>query len=163
MSTFPEFAPLGTLKQIVPMTDPPIPPHQNLPPATFDKELAYRPACKQLEYRGDGGDLVEWGVKMPDGSFLELEELPAMPIVQAHSSLDSRGLCKVNGAIVPIASPRQAIASTRQIVDNVPMQASSGILTIAIVGGLAAIAMVITAIALNRKDADFQAFIGEKE
>ncbi len=90
-----------------------------------------------------------------------MRELPQMPELQAFSSLNDAGICKLHGVEVPIVPPDQAIASTRQIVNNIPMT-KSGIPTIVIIGGLAAIAIVILSIAANLKDKDLQAFVGEE-
>ncbi len=107
-------------------------------------------------------DRIEWGILL-NGTFHKMRELPQMPEIQAFSSLNDAGLCKLHGQEVPIVPPGQAIASTRQIVDNIPMQASSGIPVLAIVGGLAALTIALMAIATSHKDADFRAFVGEKE
>ncbi len=84
-----------------------------------------------------------------------------MPELQAYSSLNDAGICKLHGVEVPIVSPNQAIAGTRQIVNNVPMT-NSGISTIVIIGVLAIGAIAIFAILVNRKDKDLQAFLGEE-
>ncbi|MBP0021296.1 MAG: hypothetical protein J7647_27550 [Cyanobacteria bacterium SBLK] len=100
-----------------------IPVTQRKPPATLEDKIAYRPACDQLQPRGDGQGQTEWGVTMPDGSFLVFTALPSQSKETAHASMGSSGFCKVGGKRIPIVPPRQAIASIRQTVDLVPVQA----------------------------------------
>ena len=86
--------------------DTTIPASQALPPAGFD-QIAFRPACPQLVQVGQANGLTAWTLPMPDGAVVTLLELPPMAIDQAYLTLDSYGLCKVGGDIVPILYSRQ--------------------------------------------------------
>jgi len=83
-----------------------IPPSQALSPAGFD-QVAFRPACPQVVPVGQANGLTAWTLPMPDGAVLTLLELEPMATPQAHVTLDSYGLCKVGGDIVPILYSRQ--------------------------------------------------------
>ena len=136
----------------------PIPPYQNLSPAGHDG-IAYRPGCDQL-INQLVGDRVQWGVQLPDGEFYILGTRPPEPIKQAHAALDAQGLCKVNGAEVPIVSPHQSVASTRQQVENIPHDGTNQKIYSLVLLAIIAIAIVaVVIIASTRTDKDLQAFL----
>lgn len=83
-----------------------IPAHQALPPAGFS-QVAFRPACPQLVPVLQANGLTAWTLPMPDGANLTLLELEPMDEARAHITLDSYGLCKVGGDMVPIIYSRQ--------------------------------------------------------
>jgi hypothetical protein len=83
-----------------------IPPSQALPPAGFD-QVAFRPACVQTVPVGQADGSIAWTLPMPDGLILTLLELPPSGEVEAYMTLDSYGLCKIGGDIVPVLYARQ--------------------------------------------------------
>ena len=102
-----------------------IPASQALPPAGFD-QIAFRPACPQMVQVGQANGLTAWTLPMPDGKVVTLLELPPMAIDQAYLTLDSYGLCKVGGDIVPVLYSRQLPQT--QIVAPVASPTQSGTL-----------------------------------
>lgn len=85
--------------------DTTIPASQALPPAGLD-QVAFRPACAQVVPVGQGNGTA-WTLPMPDGEVITLLELPRLDTSTAWKELDSYGLCKVGGDIVPIIYSRQ--------------------------------------------------------
>ncbi len=78
-----------------------IPGTQAQPPAGHD-DIAFRPACGQVGAIFQANGLNAYTIPLPDGSLRTLVEMPPMPPLQAHKEMDSSGLCKVGGVIVPI-------------------------------------------------------------
>jgi len=87
-----------------------IPLHQQIPPAGFEEELAYRPACSQLKPAGDGAN-TEFFVTRGDGERITLATLPTNELGQNLKTLGDWGLCKSQGETVPLISPQDAIAT----------------------------------------------------
>lgn len=102
----------------------PIPPFQAIPPAGFHDAIAYRPACEQVESRLVHG-ATEHYLTMPDGSQVTLATLPPQPITEAHKTLNDWGLCKSQGAIVPILAPGDPRIQAPSIVDIEPIPPAS--------------------------------------
>ena len=96
------------------------PPFQALPPAGFYDRIAYRPACEQVESRLIDG-VTEHYLTMPDGSQIVLAKLPPQPTEQAHKTLNDWGLCKSEGAIVPILTPTDPRTQAPSIVNIEPI------------------------------------------
>jgi len=91
-----------------------IPEHQQIGPAGHHHALAYRPACHQLKSQLNPQGQTDWFVTMPDGGKYILSTIPPTtpnPLLW----LDSSGICKTAGEIVPILSPEAAasVASGR--------------------------------------------------
>jgi len=95
-----------------------IPLHQQTPPAGFEEELAYRPACSQLKAAGDGTN-TEFFVTRGDGERVSLATLPTKELAQNLKTLGDWGLCKPAGEIVPLISPQDAIATLAASVPTV--------------------------------------------
>lgn len=77
-----------------------IPAQQDLPPAG-NEAISFRPACDQLVPINDG-DMVAWGLTMPDTSFQVLAHHPPMSTEAAYGWLDMEGNCKAGGEHVPL-------------------------------------------------------------
>jgi len=82
-----------------------IPSQQTLSPATHD-DIAFRPACSQL-VPIQKGDRVFWTITLSDGEQRTLQTFPPMPEIDAHMHLDTYGLCKLGGVIVPLVYTAQ--------------------------------------------------------
>lgn len=135
-----------------------IPPFQNLPPAGHP-DIAFRPACTQVNPILQGNGLVAHTIPLPDGTHRTLVELPPMADADAFREMDAMGLCKVGGDLVPmmlaIQLPQDA---TAQPIGAVPIAAvpptaaagGAGFPWLLVLGGVAAIALVGAAIAHYR-------------
>lgn len=124
-----------------------IPKHQQIPPAGFEHELAYRPACSQLKPAGDG-DNTGFFVIRGDGERIALATLPTKELAQNLKTLGDWGLCKPAGEIVPLISPQDAIATLSAPMPTVeavtPPFPWGGVgLTLLVGGAIAAAAIVI--------------------
>jgi hypothetical protein len=90
-----------------------IPGQQAQPPAGHP-DIAFRPACEQVGTVLQANGLVAYTLALPDNTIRILKELEPMDLTQAHLWMDSEGLCKIQGAEVPIIYsdqvPRQATA-----------------------------------------------------
>lgn len=78
-----------------------VPTAQSMPPAGHD-DIAFRPACSQLQEIGLANGLTAWAISLPDGDTRVLAEYDPMSRTSAHAFLDASGLCKVGGEQVPI-------------------------------------------------------------
>ena len=78
-----------------------VPTAQAMPPAGHE-DIAFRPACTQLQEIGQANGLTAWAISLPDGGRRVLAEYEPMATSLAYSYLDASGLCKVAGADVPI-------------------------------------------------------------
>jgi hypothetical protein len=87
--------------------DTSIPASQALSPAGFN-QVAFRPACPQVVAVGQANGTTAWTLPMPDGANITLLELPSnLGVDTAWKELDSYGLCKIGGDVVPVIYTRQ--------------------------------------------------------
>lgn len=107
-----------------------VPPEQRRPPARTNESifsqyplLAFQPACDQLIPQNGGGG-VTWVVEMPDGTMNPLAITEPMERPRAFAAMDASGICKTQGAIVPIMTlqelqMRQDVLQVNPLVDPV--------------------------------------------
>lgn len=98
-----------------------IPGHQAQPPAGHP-DIAFRPACNQVDPVLQANGLVAHTIPLPDGGLRILHEMPPMDGTQATLHLDGMGLCKIGGDTVPIVMssqlPQRSIARVSATVSD---------------------------------------------
>lgn len=127
-----------------------IPEHQQIGPAGHHHAIAYRPGCQQLLSQLNPQGLTDWFVTMPDGSQYILATIPPTtpnPLIW----LDSSGICKTGGEIVPILSPEAAASVQSGRLTLTPQYVQSQSFPVAWVLVAAVVALGMGAIALRNQ------------
>lgn len=91
---------------------------QNRGPAGHEHVFKYRFACSQLKSRVNANSKTEWYVTKADGSDYVLHTMAPQP--NATLWLDTAGICKTGGEIVPVVSPQEAAAAQPQRLELTP-------------------------------------------
>lgn len=78
-----------------------IPSQQTLSPAGHE-DIAFRPACSQVNEVLQANGFTAYTVNLPDSTVRILNEMTPAPRSAAEFELDAAGLCKIGGEVVPI-------------------------------------------------------------